>query len=62
MTRVKSPMLVAIGMYLPISITSNIFVGGIIRWAADAMARRGQLNDAQRARMETRSASSPPPA
>lgn len=50
--RVKSPMLVAIGMYLPISITSAIFVGGVIRWIADASARRGRLNEAQRARME----------
>lgn len=52
MIRVKSPMLVAIGMYLPISITSAIFVGGVIRWIADAMARRAHLNEAQRARME----------
>ena len=52
MTRVKSPMLVAIGMYLPISITSAIFVGGVIRWIADSMARRANLNDAQKARME----------
>jgi putative OPT family oligopeptide transporter len=52
MIRVKSPMLVAIGMYLPISITSAIFVGGVIRWVADAMARRALLNEAQRARVE----------
>ena len=50
--KVKSPMLVAIGMYLPISITSAIFVGGVIRWIADASARRGGLNEAQRARVE----------
>jgi putative OPT family oligopeptide transporter len=52
MIRVKSPMLVAIGMYLPISITSAIFVGGVIRWIADAMGRRAGLNEAQRARVE----------
>jgi putative OPT family oligopeptide transporter len=50
--RVKSPMLVAIGMYLPISITSAIFVGGAIRWMGDALARRRELNQAQRARVE----------
>jgi putative OPT family oligopeptide transporter len=50
--KVKSPMLVAIGMYLPISITSAIFVGGVIRWIADTAARRGRLNEAQRARAE----------
>ncbi|HEX3876709.1 MAG TPA: oligopeptide transporter, OPT family [Bryobacteraceae bacterium] len=50
--RVKSPMLIAIGMYLPISITSAIFVGGAIRWICDGMARRAALNEAQRARVE----------
>ena len=50
--KVKSPMLVAIGMYLPISITSAIFVGGVIRWIADSRARRAGLNAAQRARAE----------
>jgi len=50
--KVRSPMLVAIGMYLPISITSAIFVGGVIRWVTDSLARRAQLNEAQRARTE----------
>jgi putative OPT family oligopeptide transporter len=50
--KVRSPMLVAIGMYLPISITSAIFVGGVIRWFTDSLARRAQLNEAQRARTE----------
>jgi putative OPT family oligopeptide transporter len=50
--RVKSPMLVAIGMYLPISITAAIFVGGVIRWFGDSLARRKGLNEAQRARVE----------
>jgi putative OPT family oligopeptide transporter len=52
MFRVKSPMLIAIGMYLPISITSAIFVGGMIRWVADWMGRRADLNEAQKARVE----------
>jgi putative OPT family oligopeptide transporter len=52
MVRVKSPMLVAIGMYLPISITSAIFAGGVIRWVGDGIARRARLNEAQRARVE----------
>jgi putative OPT family oligopeptide transporter len=50
--KVRSPMLVAIGMYLPISITSAIFVGGVIRWITDGFARRAHLNEAQRARAE----------
>src|SRR5580704_937633 len=52
MIRVKSPMLVAIGMYLPISITSAIFLGGLIRWISDTLARRAALNEAQKARVD----------
>jgi len=52
MFKVKSPMLVAIGMYLPISITSAIFVGGVVRWITDSTARRGRFNEPQRARTE----------
>ena len=49
---VKSPMLVAVGMYLPFETTSAIFIGGIIRWLADTVSRRRGYNDAQRARVE----------
>jgi putative OPT family oligopeptide transporter len=52
MFKVKSPMLVAIGMYLPISITSAIFVGGVVRWITDSVARRARFNEPQRARTE----------
>jgi putative OPT family oligopeptide transporter len=52
MFKVRSPMLVAIGMYLPISTTGAIFVGGIIRWITDRMRQRAGLNDAQTARVE----------
>jgi uncharacterized oligopeptide transporter (OPT) family protein len=52
MFKVKSPMLVAIGMYLPISITSAIFVGGVIRWFTDVLRRRAACNAAQSARVE----------
>jgi putative OPT family oligopeptide transporter len=52
MFRVKSPMLVAIGMYLPIATTSAIFVGGIIRWFTDVLRRRAGYNEAQTARIE----------
>jgi putative OPT family oligopeptide transporter len=50
--RVRSPMLVAIGMYLPIATTGAIFVGGMIRWITDSAARRASLNEAQRARVD----------
>jgi len=35
-----SPMLVAVGMYLPFETVSAIFVGGVMRWVADRVAAR----------------------
>jgi putative OPT family oligopeptide transporter len=52
MFKVRSPMLVAIGMYLPIGITSAIFIGGVIRWVSDSIRRRRSFNEAQTARIE----------
>ena len=40
MFKVRSPMLVAIGMYLPIATTSAIFVGGMVRWVTDRLRER----------------------
>ncbi|MBK9167170.1 MAG: oligopeptide transporter, OPT family [Bryobacterales bacterium] len=50
--QVRSPMLVAVGMYLPLSTTFAIFVGGVLRWATDSLAARRGLNEAQKARVE----------
>ncbi|MBV9251332.1 MAG: oligopeptide transporter, OPT family, partial [Acetobacteraceae bacterium] len=52
MMQVRSPMLVAVGMYLPFETTFAIFVGGIIRTLADRMVTRRGYNAAQRARVE----------
>ena len=52
MAQVRSPMLVAVGMYLPFQTTFAIFVGGLIRWAADAYARRQGYSEGQRVRVE----------
>ncbi len=52
MVQVKSPMLFAVGMYLPLETTFAIFVGGIIRWATDKLRDRRKLNDAQKARVD----------
>jgi hypothetical protein len=52
MMKVKSPMLVAVGMYLPFETTCAIFVGGVIRSLADWIAKRRGLNGAQMARVE----------
>jgi len=50
MLQVRSPMLVAVGMYLPFGTTSAIFVGGVIRWFADTLAQKKGFNEAQMAR------------
>jgi putative OPT family oligopeptide transporter len=36
----RSPMLVAVGMYLPFDTVSAIFVGGILKWLADRITAR----------------------
>jgi putative OPT family oligopeptide transporter len=52
LVQVKSPMLVAVGMYLPLETTFAIFVGGMIKGGLDKMIARRGLNAAQRARTE----------
>ncbi|OGD27197.1 MAG: oligopeptide transporter, OPT family [Candidatus Aminicenantes bacterium RBG_19FT_COMBO_65_30] len=51
LVQVKSPMLVAVGMYLPLETTFAIFVGGMIKGAADRLVVKRQLNEAQKARV-----------
>jgi len=52
MMQVKSPMLVAVGMYLPFGTTFAIFVGGVFRTIGDWVAERRGYNSAQKARVE----------
>ena len=52
MAQVRSPMLVAVGMYLPLGTTFAIFAGGVIRWITDGRAARAGMNDGQRIRIE----------
>ena len=52
MVQVKSPMLFAVGMYLPFGTTFTIFLGGVVRWIADGVARRRGYNEAQLTRVE----------
>jgi uncharacterized oligopeptide transporter (OPT) family protein len=52
MIEVKSVMLFAVGMYLPLGTTFAIFIGGVIRWITDGLRDRRGLNDAQKARVE----------
>ena len=41
--RAPSPMLIAVGMYLPIETTGAIFVGGVIKWILDRLARKREI-------------------
>jgi putative OPT family oligopeptide transporter len=52
LVQVRSPMLVCVGMYLPLETTFAIFVGGIIRGIADMLAERRQFNAAQKVRVD----------
>lgn len=52
LVQVKSPMLVAVGMYLPLETTFAIFCGGMIKGIVDKTAARKKLNPAQKARVE----------
>ncbi len=52
LVRVRSPMLFAVGMYLPLETTFAIFVGGMIRGWVDSRTVKRQFNDAQKARVE----------
>jgi putative OPT family oligopeptide transporter len=40
MSGARSPMLIAVGMYLPFDTTSAIFVGGALKWVVDRIAAR----------------------
>jgi putative OPT family oligopeptide transporter len=39
-----SPMLIAVGMYLPFHTTFAIFIGGIIKWITDSIIEKRKLN------------------
>jgi putative OPT family oligopeptide transporter len=52
MMQVKSPMLVAVGMYLPFETTFAIFIGGVFRSLGDWLAKKRGFNSAQMARVE----------
>jgi len=50
--QVKSPMLVSVGMYLPLETTFAIFLGGLIKGAVEMFGAKRNLNDAQKVRVE----------
>jgi putative OPT family oligopeptide transporter len=50
--QVRSPMLVSVGMYLPLETTFAIFLGGIFKGIVEKMNAGKKYNDAQKARVE----------
>lgn len=50
--KVRSPMLVCVGMYLPLETSFAIFIGGLIRGILDKILAKKNFNDAQRARVD----------
>lgn len=52
LVKVRSPMLFAVGMYLPLETTFAIFVGGVIRGYVDSRAAKRGYNEGQKARVE----------
>jgi putative OPT family oligopeptide transporter len=52
MMQVKSPMLVCVGMYLPLETTFAIFLGGIIKGMVDRVSEKRQFSLAQKTNSE----------
>jgi putative OPT family oligopeptide transporter len=50
--KAPSPMLIAVGMYLPFYSTGAIFVGGIIKWIADRIVEKKAFNEKQKQKTE----------
>jgi putative OPT family oligopeptide transporter len=50
--QVKSPMLVCVGMYLPLETTFAIFIGGLIKGIVERMSAKRGHNAGQKARVE----------
>jgi len=52
LVQLRSPMLVAVGMYLPLETTFAIFCGGMIKGIVERRSSRRGLNPAQKIRVE----------
>ena len=48
LVKAPSPMLVAVGMYLPFHSTAAIFVGGIIKWILESTLKKNNASDEQK--------------
>jgi putative OPT family oligopeptide transporter len=54
MIQAPAPMLVAVGMYLPLETTGAICLGGLMKWAADRWAARAKLAADEKIKFEER--------
>jgi putative OPT family oligopeptide transporter len=52
MMQVKSPMLVCVGMYLPLETTFAIFIGGLLKGAVDSLTEKRKFSLPQITRVE----------
>jgi uncharacterized oligopeptide transporter (OPT) family protein len=52
LVKAPSPMLVAVGMYLPFHSTAAIFVGGIIKWFLELSLNKNNATDEQKTKAE----------
>ncbi|MBX3008435.1 MAG: oligopeptide transporter, OPT family [Melioribacteraceae bacterium] len=52
LVKVKSPMLVCVGMYLPLETTFAIFIGGVIKGILEKISERKKMNESQKSRIE----------
>jgi len=52
LVKVKSPMLVCVGMYLPLETTFAIFIGGLIKGILEKYQAKKKHNDPQKARSD----------
>lgn len=50
--KAPSPMLIAVGMYLPFNATAAIFVGGLIKWILTTALKRRQASEAEMTKAE----------
>jgi OPT family oligopeptide transporter len=50
--QVKSPMLVSVGMYLPLETTFAIFIGGLIKGVVEIIGRRRGFTEGQKTKVE----------
>ena len=49
-----SPMLIAVGMYLPFASTAAIFVGGILKWILETVVKKRNLPEESKIKIENK--------